>query len=257
LAHQLAENFGALDRATLALPEKLGPILRALKPFGVWFGQRTVYLPRLLRPDAAGLLSLLWGIWTKQPQLIGPPSPGLTSFANAGEPRAFLQAAGFALIGERAIRFDMLERLEDELERSLATGTDAETVLTKLVSLLGSGKDEAREVLAAMGWRMVEVADAKPVWRRAKEKREPRRHDRPKKPEPPPDPNSPFAASRCCARDDRSPAGQVAVPCPLLSHPAAGPGRSQRRQSAVERSAGGQARPCHQARRCADAVLPS
>jgi hypothetical protein len=66
-------------------------------------------------------------------------------------------------------------------------------LLTRLVSLLGSSKDEAREVLAALGWRSVEVAGAQPVWRRAKEK--PRRGDRakPDKPAAPPDPHSPFA----------------------------------------------------------------
>src|SRR6185295_3466096 len=37
LAHQLAMNFGSLDRDGLVLPEKLAPVLRALKPFGVWF----------------------------------------------------------------------------------------------------------------------------------------------------------------------------------------------------------------------------
>jgi ATP-dependent RNA helicase SUPV3L1/SUV3 len=197
IAHQLAENFGALDRARLehALPEKLGPQIRALRPFGVWFGRRIVYLPKLLRPDAAALLTLLWGVWQKKEAPPAPPAPGLTSFAvDKGTDAASLQPAGFAVFAHRAIRFDMLERLEDELEQALATGTDAETVLTKLVSLLGSGKEEARAVLTALGWRMQEVADAKPVWRRAKEKREPRRHDKPKKPEPPPDPNSPFAA---------------------------------------------------------------
>ena len=79
LAHQLAENFGALERAPLALPEKLGPILRALKPFGVWFGRRTIYLPKLLRPDAAGLLALLWGVWTRQ-----------NTFAGAARARPYL-----------------------------------------------------------------------------------------------------------------------------------------------------------------------
>jgi len=66
VAHQLAENFAALDRAAVALPGKLGPVLRALRPFGVWVGRRTIYLPRLLRPDAGALLTLLWGIWTKK-----------------------------------------------------------------------------------------------------------------------------------------------------------------------------------------------
>ena len=188
IAHQLTENFGSLDRETLTLPPKLGPILRALKPFGVWFGRHTVYLPRLLRPDAAGLLGLLWGVWTRQTQMIGPPAPGLTSFAHGEEPRAFLHAAGFALIGGRAIRFDMLERVESELDKATLNGADAETLLPRLVSLLGSGNDEARAVLTALGWRLVDVADAAPVWRKIKGKRVHR-----PKPEKPSPNHSPFA----------------------------------------------------------------
>ncbi len=171
LAHQLAENFGSLDRERLGLPEKLGPVLRALKPFGVWFGRRAVYLPRLLRPDAASLLGLLWGIWTKQEQLMGPPAPGLTSFARGPEPEQFLHAAGFRVFAGRAIRLDMLERLEDELDKAAAGGASAEASLPKLVSLLGAGNEEGKAVLAALGWRMVAVADAPAVWRKAKERR--------------------------------------------------------------------------------------
>jgi ATP-dependent RNA helicase SUPV3L1/SUV3 len=173
LAHQLAEGFGALDRHELALPPKLGPVLRALKPFGVWFGRRTVYLPRLLRPDAAALLALLWGVWTKAAPLTGPPTPGLTSFAHDGEPTGFLHAAGFRVAGGRAIRFDMLERLEEDLDKAAVSGTDAATLLPKLVSLLGSSNEEARLVLAALGWRQMDVKDAPSVWRKAKEKRRP------------------------------------------------------------------------------------
>ena len=197
IAHQLAENFGALDRSSLkhALPERIGPQIRSLRPFGVWFGRRTVYLPKLLRPDAAALLALMWGVWMKKDAPPPPPAPGLTSFAvDRDRKQSSLHPAGFSVFGQRAIRFDMLERLEDELEQALASGTDAETLLTKLVSLLGSGKEEARAVLAALGWRVVEVADAKPVWRRDKEKHEPRHRGRTRKPVPPPDPSSPFAS---------------------------------------------------------------
>jgi ATP-dependent RNA helicase SUPV3L1/SUV3 len=194
IAHQLAENFAALDRAGLALPEKLGPLLRALKPFGVWFGRRNVYLPKLLRPDAAALLTLLWGVWTKKEFPPAPPAPGLTSFAiDKGEDTTPLHAGGFSVIAQRAIRFDMLERLEDELEKALSSGTDAETLLTRLVSLLGSGKDEARDVLTALGWRTVDVADAQPVWRKSREKIPRPQKQKPKKPEPVFNPNSPFA----------------------------------------------------------------
>jgi ATP-dependent RNA helicase SUPV3L1/SUV3 len=132
-------------------------------------------------------LALLWGVWTKASQLTGPPAPGLTSFARDGEPHAFLHAAGFQLVGGRAIRFDMLERLEEELDKAAVSGTDAGTLLPKLVSLLGTGNDEARQVLAALGWHQMDVKDAAPVWRKAKEKR--RQRERQK---PPPE-HSPFA----------------------------------------------------------------
>ena len=192
IAHSLAENFAALDRADLSLPEKLGPLVRALRPFGVWFGRRTVYLPKLLRPDAAALLTLLWGVWTKKEAPPAPPAPGLTSFAVDGDSDVqALHAGGFVVLGERAIRFDMLERMEDELEKALSSGAEAEGLLTKLVSLLGSSKDEARAILAALGWRVVEVAGANPVWRRAAEKQ--RRMERARKPAPSPNPHSPFA----------------------------------------------------------------
>ncbi len=193
IAHQLAENFASLDRARLthALPEKLGPQIRALRPFGVWFGRRTVYLPKLLRPDAAALLTLLWGVWTRKEAPPAAPAPGLTSFAlDRDADRAALQPAGFAAVGGRAIRFDMLERLEDGLEQALASGADAESLFSKIVSLLGSGKEEAHAVLEALGWRRVEVAGAKPVWRRSKDKA-PRRAKQ--KRSQPPNPHSPFA----------------------------------------------------------------
>ena len=196
VAHQLAENFAALDRASVTLPDKLGPVLRALRPFGVWMGRRTIYIPRLLRPDAAALLTLLWGIWTKKAFPPAAPAPGLTSFApDRDSSHDALRAAGFAVTGGRAIRFDMLERLEDELEKGLSSGEDAEALLTRIVSLLGAGKDEARAVLAALGWRTVEVQGAQPVWRRMKDRRPaaPRGREKPRKPEPPPDPHSPFA----------------------------------------------------------------
>src|SRR5581483_7008693 len=137
-AHQLLENFGSIDRARIPLPDDLRPLIRALKDFGVWFGRRSVYLPKMLRPDAASLLALLWGVWAKQEQLPVPPTAGLTSFPeDDAMPRGFLEAAGFRVISHRAIRLDMLERLEDELEKGAASGTSAETLFPKLVSLLG------------------------------------------------------------------------------------------------------------------------
>ena len=98
-------------------------MLRALRPFGVWFGRRTVYLPKLLRPDAAGLLTLLWGVWTRKDAAAGAARAGahLLRVDKGTDTGRVLHAAGFAVLAGRAIRFDMLERLEDELEKALAS----------------------------------------------------------------------------------------------------------------------------------------
>ena len=170
IAHQLAENFGSLDRAALMLPEKLGDLIRALRPFGVWIGRRAITLPKLLRPEAASLLGLLWGVREKLEHLPAPPRPGLTSIdGDDATPPGFLAACGFRVIVRRAIRFDMLERLEGELERGVASGATADLLMPRLVALLGCGNDELREILGALGWRILEVADAgagvRTVWR--------------------------------------------------------------------------------------------
>jgi ATP-dependent RNA helicase SUPV3L1/SUV3 len=125
----------------------------------------------MLRPDAASLLGLLWGVWHARDKLPIPPQAGLTSFANDGNmPAGFLAASGFRTVGKRAIRLDMLERLEEELEKGAAAGANAESLLPKLVSLIGSGNDELKEVLATMGWHIVDVADSgngvTHVWRK-------------------------------------------------------------------------------------------
>jgi len=175
IAHQIVENFGSLDRSLLTLPQDIRPLLRALKVFGVWFGRRSIYLPKLLRPEAAALLALLWSVWNKLEKLPPPPQPGLTSFANdANLPASFLAAAGFRTVGARAVRLDMLERLEEELEKGAASGAQAETLVPRLVSLLGCGNDELKDVLSHLGWRDVTVADsghgATAVWRKTRER---------------------------------------------------------------------------------------
>ena len=130
-------------------------MLRALRPFGVWFGRRTIYLPRLLRPDAAALLALLWGVWTRQAQLTGTAGARPDLFRPCGRAAGdSCMPPGFAVIAGRAIRFDMLERLEDELDKAAVSGAEPPHLLPKLVSLLGAGNDEARAVLAALGWRL-------------------------------------------------------------------------------------------------------
>lgn len=183
IAHQLWENFGSIDFPRAELRGDRGTIMRALRPYGVWFGRRAVYLPKLLRPEPASLLALLWSVWLKHENVPTLPRAGLTSFeSDAAE--GFLAAAGFRKFAGRAIRLDMLERLEDVLEQSLIGGDTADVLLPKLVSLLGCGNDELKAVLAALSWQEMDVADGKTVWRREQPKPIRRQARRAEHPEP-------------------------------------------------------------------------
>ncbi len=194
LAYQLCENLGTLARNR----DEMGDIrlmLHALRRYGVWFGRRNVFLPALLKPEAARLLFLLRGIALRIEHLPPAPLSGITSFAmEDGARMDLVLAAGFRVVGGRAIRLDMLERLEKELEKGAAAGTPAETLLTKLVSLLGSDRPSLDRVLAALGWHQVAVEGEILVTVLRRHARPPRSHrrERPLKP-PALRTNSPFA----------------------------------------------------------------
>ncbi|MDE2463509.1 MAG: disulfide oxidoreductase [Alphaproteobacteria bacterium] len=166
LAFQLFENLGALDREDVSLPAEELPIARALRPYGITFGRRSIYLPRLLRPDAAHLLALLWAISSGLKEIPRLPAAGITSFTDDNQlPAGFLAAAGFRRIGTRIVRLDIIERLEKALDDAAATGQSAQAALPRLVSLLGCDRTTLEGVLNALGWQQVEVAQSEPVWR--------------------------------------------------------------------------------------------
>ena len=160
IAHQLCESLGALDRTHLSLPQDLRPLIRSLSPHGVWIGRRTIYLPKLLRPDAASMLVLLWGLWMKSDRLLAAPPPGVTSFElEQHHQTGFLAAAGFKALGRRAVRLDIVERIEHDLELAAAEGSKADDVIPRLISLLGASKEAAQSVIGALGWNEIEVAE--------------------------------------------------------------------------------------------------
>ncbi|MBI3676106.1 MAG: disulfide oxidoreductase [Proteobacteria bacterium] len=185
LAHQLCESLGSLDRHNATLPPDERAAMRALRPFGVRFARRSIYMPKLLRPEAASLLALLWGVKHRLEKIPPAPPAGLTSFEFDHDiPHGFLAAAGFRLAGPRAVRLDMLDRLEEELEAAAAKGQTADAAIPKLVSLLGCDRDTLEKILAALGWSRVEVAntnESTSVWRNTGTRTQPRRQHAHKK----------------------------------------------------------------------------
>ena len=203
IVYQLAENLGSFDRRrahdqTSVLDAESKAALRAL---GVRLGHESIYLPALLRPKAARMRGLLWSVHQKG-TMTDLPAPGLVTVTlGESDDPAFLEACGYRVTGNRAVRIDMLDRLAIRLRRLSRQGRFA--VPADLLNLVGLTAEQATPVLAALGYRPVEgeaelVFEFAPRRKPAKKpkkktesarKRRPRRRDRI-------DPDSPFAKLR-------------------------------------------------------------
>ncbi|PWJ75245.1 ATP-dependent RNA helicase SUPV3L1/SUV3 [Pseudaminobacter salicylatoxidans] len=180
IAFQLVENFGLINRRDIAEDVKtLDQEGRAsLRRLGVRFGAYHIFVPALLKPGPAGLITLLWALKND-----GKDKPGFGDVVHAlsagrtsvvvdpAFDRAFYKLAGFRMLGRRAVRVDILERLADLIRPALAwkAGTgprpdgayDGSTFLVTpaMMSILGATADDMEEILKGLGYR----ADAKPA----------------------------------------------------------------------------------------------
>jgi len=177
IAFRLVENFGSLKRETVAEEVRgLDQSARAgLRKYGVRFGAYNIFLPALMKPDAAELLLLLWGLKHGAEAGLDPyalpemPRPGLTSVtADAALPEGFYRACGFHVCGGRAVRIDILERLGDQIRPLVswkpdgqnaeppagALGGGAFKVQPDMMAILGCSHEELNGVLKALGYRL-------------------------------------------------------------------------------------------------------
>lgn len=122
LAFQLVETMGSLPRQDAAESVRaLDQAGRAsLRQYGVRFGAHSIFIPLLMKPQPTALKVLLWAIAEdsggKGLRVPGPPAPSLVSIpVESGVPRLYYERAGFRVLGQRAVRLDMLERLADML----------------------------------------------------------------------------------------------------------------------------------------------
>ena len=156
-----------------------------------------------MKPASSSLAALLWAIHARLAQIPSPPAPGLTSFAldkNNGVPLEFLSAASFRVLAGRAVRYDIVERIEETLAASFAKNAPADEALGAVLSLLGCNKDEAMMAAAGLGWQIRtqkakdgESETERPLWQRAKIKSAPKAKTAQKR-KIQPRPDSPFAA---------------------------------------------------------------
>jgi ATP-dependent RNA helicase SUPV3L1/SUV3 len=174
LAFQLVENLGVLFRRDVTEDVKsLDQDARAsMRRYGVRFGAYHIFMPALLKPAPAELITLLWALKNDgmdRPgygELIPALAAGRTSVVtDPGFERTFYKLAGFRFLGKRAVRIDILERLADIIRPLLqwkpGSGPRPEgaydgrrfTSTPSMLSILGATPDDMEEILKGLGYR--------------------------------------------------------------------------------------------------------
>ncbi|PWC32557.1 helicase-related protein [Azospirillum sp. TSO35-2] len=171
LAFQLVEGLGVLPRAPVAaMVERLEREDRkALTRLGVRLGVSHLYLTALAKPAAVSLRALLWAVAKGHPLPVPVPPPGRVSVealpvTDGGAPPAFWEAIGYPVAGGRALRVDMLDRLETELLTTSKAGTPIREVA--LGQRVGLSAEELGAVLAGLGYARAVAEDGTVTWKR-------------------------------------------------------------------------------------------
>ncbi|TPJ68847.1 helicase-related protein [Mesorhizobium sp. B2-7-1] len=180
IAFQLVEHFGLINRRDIA--EEMKSLDQegraALRRLGVRFGAYHVFVPALIKPAPAGLVTLLWALKND-----GKDKPGFGDVVHAlasgrtsvvidpAFDKTFYKLAGYRNLGRRAVRIDILERLADLIRPATnwkpglgqrpdgAYDGHAFMVTPPMMSILGATADDMEEILKGLGYR----AEPKPA----------------------------------------------------------------------------------------------
>ncbi len=174
LAFRLTENLGILFRRDVSdVIKDLDQNARAsLRRYGIRFGAYHIFVPALLKPAPAEMITLLWAIAndgmdkTGYGEVVPLLAAGRTSVAtDPSYDREFYRLAGFRFLGKRAVRIDILERLADLIRPALQwnpgsgqrpeAGYDGRRFITTtgMLSILGATQEDIEEILKGLGYR--------------------------------------------------------------------------------------------------------
>jgi len=155
LVFRLSENLGVLPREEFSKEVKaLDQDTRSkFRKHGVRFGQYSIFQPSLLKPEPTRIRMLLWKIYHKPTIVPEPPVPGLVTIPSIKDVNPLFYAiSGFRLLGARAIRIDMLERLAD-LIRAKDTKMGFEAT-PEMLSITGLTLLQFKELMVSLGYKV-------------------------------------------------------------------------------------------------------
>ncbi len=161
LAVQLIEAFGVLEKGPLAplLAAMTDADRKLLAQAGVTIGVTHLFIPGLLRPGPTLWRLALWAMAEKLKVMPDPPGPGLVSLpADPAAPRGYYPVAGFAIVADRAIRLDMIERLARDMNRS-RKGARPFIPDQNWLHTLGIDAPTFTQVMRALGYRHARIGE--------------------------------------------------------------------------------------------------
>ena len=153
IAFQMVEKLGTIPRRLIAKDFKdvdsAGRF--QIKKLGVWLGATSLYIPTLLKPAPAQLRLMLWALWNNEDKLPDIPPAGLCTIkVDKSASRIFYEVSGYRVVGDNAVRLDMLERLANAAREVSMKGPfpmDAD-----LMSLVGTSGDDFIEIMKYLGY---------------------------------------------------------------------------------------------------------
>ena len=157
ICYQVHENLGIVPRENLEdlIAQLTQEDRAAIRARRIKMGPILVFLWELTKPAAVRLRGLLWGLWNERSLPMPVPNDGVVSVAIDPKTadRAFQQAIGYPVYGNRAIRIDMLDRVisavYDRAEQGkFQAGHD-------MCEWLGCSIEDLYGVLSAMGHKKV------------------------------------------------------------------------------------------------------
>ena len=172
IAFQMVEKLGTIPRRLIAkdFKEVDSAGRFQIKKLGVWLGATSLYIPALLKPAPAQLRLLLWALFNDQERLPEIPPAGLCTIkVDQKASRVFYEVTGYRVVGENAVRLDMLERLANAAREVSMKGPFA--MDPDLMSLVGTSGTDFIEIMKYLGYvtKEYDVAEAAEILAKRKD----------------------------------------------------------------------------------------
>jgi ATP-dependent RNA helicase SUPV3L1/SUV3 len=159
LAFQLYENNGVLKRKNIEIMIKLisKEERKKLWDMGIKIGRYHIFLPKMLKPKAVTLRTILWKIYNNIESSINIPKFGLNFVVNENFNENFLLLCGFERFKDYFIRIDILEKLfiniiDKTLDRKFK-------ISSEMMNLLGCSKENFYKLLVLMNYKKTQEID--------------------------------------------------------------------------------------------------